>query len=337
MKSKNILIVTDAWTPQINGVVTTLTNVVKKCKGLGHTVTVFSANNCKRRVPVFFYPEIVLGIPSKQEISKTLATQYDHIHISTPEGPCGIGFRKFLDKTDKNYSTAYHTKFPEYVNDKFPFVPVWLGKYYMKKIHKNSKCVLVPTMSVYKELQKQKFENIKLWSRGIDAEIFKPKRKHTGYCETEKLAVCVSRVSSEKNLEDFFKLDIDCKKIMVGGGPQLEYYKKKYPRVQFVGMKRGAELADFYQKADVFVFPSRTDTFGVVMIEALACGTPVAAYDVTGPKDIIANGLNGYIGDDLKANVEKCLKLNRRKVYESSKIHSWDTATKQFLNSLVNV
>lgn len=328
---KKILIVTDAWTPQINGVVTTLTNVVKQLRNRGHDVRVFSPEDCAMRFPLPSYPEIVLGIPRLSQCRQAIDLDGpDHIHISTPEGPLGTVFRWLCDRRGKKYSTAYHTKFPEFVNAKLPWIKVSWGRRFMRWINQNSQAILVPAPSIYQELEQQGYANIIQWSRGIDTEIFHPDVRKFN---TEKTLVCVSRVSREKNLEDFFRLPY--RKIMVGGGPQLAEYQEKYPEVEFVGMKTGRELADHYRRGDVFVFPSRTDTFGVVMIESLACGTPIAAYDVTGPRDIVINGHNGFIGADLNQCVEKCFGINRQQVYESSKIYTWDKATKNFEDSLV--
>jgi len=332
--TKKILLITDAWRPQVNGVVTTLTNVVDRIRQEGHEVTVFSPDQCPIRFPLPGYSEIVLGIPRPTQVAHHLdLLKPDHVHISTPEGPLGQIFRIALNRRQMNYTTAYHTKFPEFVNAKFNWVPVSVGHKFMKSINSRSKKILVPTQSMVNELEALGYENVKLWSRGYDTGLFKPDHE----VNSEKIFVCVSRVSVEKNLEDFFRLDLPGRKIMVGDGPQRKKYENKYRDVQFVGSKSGTELARYYQKADVFVFPSRTDTYGVVMLESIACGTPVAAYDVTGPRDVITNGLNGYLGEDLEKIALSCLDLNRQVVHESSKIHTWEKATQQFMETLVEV
>ena len=330
--TKKILLITDAWTPQINGVVTTLTNIVARLEKQGHTVNVFSPDKCPVRFPLPGYSEIVLGLPRPTQVAHHIDLfRPDHVHISTPEGPLGQIFRMALDRRGINYTTAYHTKFPEFVNAKFNWVPVSVGHRFMKRINRRSKSILVPTQSMVDELHSQGYGNTKLWSRGYDTDLFRPDHEP----RPEKTFVCVSRVSVEKNLEDFFRLELPGRKVMVGDGPQRKAYEKRYPDVEFVGAKSGKELARFYQKADVFVFPSRTDTFGVVMLESIACGTPVAAYDVTGPRDVIKNGVNGYLGDDLKKSALLCLDLNRQTVHDSSKIHTWEKATKDFFETLV--
>ena len=333
MKSKKILIVSDAWEPQVSGVVTTLNNTIKELEKMGHEVRVFSPQDCRFRFPLPFYSEIKLGIPFSRKIHEAIAWNPDHIHISTPEGPIGSRFRRRLNHKGIRYSTAYHTKYPEFVKSKIPFFPLWLGHVFMRYANKRSTAIMVPTESMIEELTNLGYKNVRLWSRGYDEEVFSPNFTPNYY----PIFVCVSRVSVEKNLEDFFELNLPGEKIMVGDGPDRKRYEKKYPEVTFVGYKKGRELANHYRYADVFVFPSRKDTFGVVMIESLACGTPIAAYDVTGPKDLVENGVNGYIGDDLRANVMKCLDLNRKSVYNTSHKYTWESATHQFLENLVDI
>ena len=332
MKSKKILIVSDAWEPQVSGVVTTLNNTIRELEKMGHEVRVFSPQDCRFRFPLPFYSEIKLGIPFSKKIHEAIKWNPDHIHISTPEGPIGMRFRRKLNHLGIRYSTAYHTKYPEFIRSKLP-IPLWLSHKYMRYVNKRATAIMVPTESMVEELTNLGYKNVKLWSRGYDENVFSPDFERNIY----PIFVCVSRVSVEKSLEDFFELNLPGQKIMVGDGPDRKRYQSKYPEVQFVGYKKGKELADYYRDADVFIFPSIKDTFGVVMIESLACGTPIAAYDVTGPKDIVKNGVNGFIGDDLRANAMKCLDLNRESVYETSKRYTWESATNQFLINLVEI
>lgn len=332
MSSKKILIVSDAWEPQVSGVVTTLNNTIRELEKMGHEVRVFSPQDCRFRFPLPFYSEIKLGFPLGKKIHEVIGWKPDHIHISTPEGPIGTRFRRRLNHLGIEYTTAYHTKYPEFIRAKLP-IPLWLSHKYMRYVNKRATAIMVPTESMIEELTELGYKNVKLWSRGYDESIFEPDFESNRY----PIFVCVSRVSVEKSLEDFFELNLPGQKIMVGDGPDRKMYEKKYPDVQFVGYKKGKELAHYYQDADVFVFPSRKDTFGVVMIESLACGTPIAAYDVTGPKDIVENGVNGYLGEDLHANAMKCLDLNREKVYETSRKYSWEEATQHFLNNLEKI
>ena len=328
-----ILIISDAWLPQINGVVTTLTNVKKELEKSGYEVEVFSPEDCRIKFPLPFYPEITLGIPSKKKIKKRLDCEPpDFIHISTPEGPIGSRFRHILDKRKWNYTTGYHTKFPEFVKSIIPILPISWGHKFMKFVNRKSKKIMVPTPSMIQELTSMGYLNVVLWGRGYNSNRFYP--KHTP--NKTPIFLCVSRVSVEKNLESFFKLNLPGKKIMVGDGPAKKQYEKKYSdTVEFVGMKKGKELTKYYQLADVFVFPSKKDTFGVVMVESLACGTPVAAYKVTGPKDVVKNGINGWIGNDLNQNAIRCLEINRNDVYETSKQYTWKKSSQDFFQNLV--
>lgn len=330
MNTKKILIVTDAWEPQVSGVVTTLNNTIRELEKMGHTVEVFSPQECRYRFPLPFYSEIKLGIPSRRRIKQTISQGFDHIHISTPEGPIGSAFCRRLNRLGIRYTTAYHTKFPEFVKRKLPFIPLWLSHIFMRYVNRRSTAIMVPTPSMIEELTELGYKNVKLWSRGYDEDVFGPDLTK----KEEPVFVCISRVSVEKSLEDFFELDLPGRKIMVGDGPDRKMYQKKYKDVEFVGYKKGKELAQYYKDASVFVFPSRLDTFGVVMIESIACGTPIAAYNVTGPKDIVENGVNGYIGDDLWVNTINCLELDRERVYASSRKFTWESATIQFLNNL---
>lgn len=333
-----ILIITDAWLPQVNGVVTTLVNLTEQLRSLGHEVKIFSPEDCKIRFALPSYPEIRLGVPAWGE-PRRIIEQFlpDYVHVSTPEAPLGIFFRRILDQLGMRYSTAYHTKFPEFIKAKFPWFPLSWARRYMRHINRYSENILVPTASVAQHLQQHGFDpaKIKLWTRGIRRDIFQPLQSRTN--NPVPVYLCVSRVSSEKNLETFFQMPVQGRKIMVGDGPQLEDYRRLYPGVEFVGTQQGPALASYYQTADVFVFPSKTDTFGIVMIEAMACGTPVAAYDVEGPKDIVINGTNGLRGDNLVDLAEQCLLLDRKQVYESSKIYSWEKTTEQFLVNLKTV
>ena len=334
---KRILIVSDAWKPQVNGVVTTLTNVSEKLREMGHDVRVVSPEDCSFRFRVPFYPEILLGLPKKRVMENLLHEfQPNYIHISTPEGPLGRCWRKLCKKYALRYTTAYHTKFPEFVKSITKVIPVSLGDMFMKHVNKHSTYIMVPTRSMIDELREKGYENVKLWGRGYDEEIFGPVKRVPQQNDPPRL-LCVSRISAEKNLEDFFELDVRGDKIMVGDGPERKKYEKRYPDVTFVGFKEGLELASYYQNADVFVFPSKKDTFGVVMIESLACGTPIAGYNVTGPKDIVINSYNGFIGNDLKTNVIKCLDIDRDTVYRSSSKYSWTGSANQFLDNLVRI
>lgn len=330
-----ILLVTDAWKPQVNGVVTTLTNLVDQARNHGDRIYVYHPGRCSLRFKLSLYPEIEVGIPNFVKVYKILKTQkWDHVHIATPEGPLGFTFSTTCRVIKIPYSCSCHTKFPEFVNSRFKWFPVSLGWKIMKYLYSGSEVVLTTTNSMVQELKRRGFSQKNYsWTRGVDRNIFYPDDT-----ANSNILLCVSRVSHEKGLDDFCSLDIPgfCK-VVVGDGPYLETLKARYPAVKFVGKQTGNQLANYYRSAAVFVFPSKNDTFGVVNIESIACGTPVAAYPVTGPIDIIESGLNGYLSDNLEHAVQKCLELDRTKVYNSSLKWSWEACYRRFKNILVEV
>jgi glycosyltransferase involved in cell wall biosynthesis len=258
----------------------------------------------------------------------------DYIHIAT-EGPIGLRVRQYLDKHDYRYNTAYHTKFPEGLRKLFG-IPETLTWPLIRWFHKHSGKVLTTTDTMVKELRDHGFDGeIISWTRGVDRDIFTPDLREEVLA---KYLLCVSRVSKEKNLEKFFELDYPgYLKIMVGDGPMLETYKKQYPDVYFTGFKTGKDLAKYYANAEVFVFPSQWETFGIVMIEAMACGTPVAAYPVQGPMDVVEQGITGFMDENLATAVYRCIGLNRKTVHEGSQSWSWEAAWKIFKDNLVEL
>ena len=337
--NRKILLITDAWFPQVNGVVTTLSNLVKQAKLNGDTIYVYHPNRCKIRFPLPFYPEIKIGIPNPFHVRKLLKKQkWDHIHIATPEGSLGITFARTCRRLNIPFSASCHTKFPEFVNARLPFISVNLGWKWMKHVYRDATHVLTTTASMKQELIDHGFtQKIYSWSRGFDKNIFNSDlRKQDD--STYKVLLYVGRVSHEKNIEDFCKLKINnTVKIVVGDGPQRKYLEEKYSDVKFVGYKHGKELAEYYANSDVFVFPSKADTFGIVMIESMACGTPIAAYPVTGPIDVIKNGVNGYMHENLYFAVKECLTIDRNIVIEESGNWSWEICYDQFVNILLPI
>ena len=328
--TKTILIITDNLPEQINGVVTTYKNIEACALRDGYHVDYlhpgwFSYIDCPK------YNEVKLSYP--RNMGKKIASlDPDYIHIAT-EGPLGVWARKYLSLCGIRHNTAYHTKFPEGLKKLFG-IPESLTWRFVRWFHKHSGRVLTTTDSMVTELKAHGFGGEVIpWTRGVDREIFTPDLRED---VPAKYLLCVSRVSKEKNLEKFFELDYSgYLKIMVGDGPMLEKYKKQYPDVHFTGAKRGKDLARYYANAEVFVFPSRWETFGIVMIEAMACGTPVAAYPCQGPEDVIDQAETGFMNESLADAVTACLQLNRDRVYKGSLRWTWDKAWEIFRDNLV--
>jgi len=327
---KKILIITDNLPKQINGVVTTYSNIEICGQADGYEIAYltpedFSYIDCPK------YHEVKLAWPRNMG-KKIAAIGPDYIHVAT-EGPLGIWARKYLSICDIKHNTAYHTKFPEGLKKLFG-IPETLTWRFVRWFHKHSGKVLTTTDSMVRELEAHGFKGEVIpWTRGVDRDIFKPELRENF---PGKYLLCVSRVSKEKNLEAFLELDYPgYQKIMVGGGPMLEIYKKKYPDVTFTGFKTGVDLALYYANAEVFVFPSKWETFGIVMIEAMACGTPVAAYPCQGPEDVVEPGVTGFLDQDLATAVHRCMGLSRDKVLEGSQKWSWQRAWEIFRNHLI--
>jgi len=332
--TKTILIITDNLKDQINGVVTTYKNIEICAVRDGYNVVVLDPGRF-RYIDCPGYNEVKIAYPRNlgkkiEEISP------DYIHIAT-EGPLGLWARAYLSLAGIPHNTAYHTKFPEGLRKLFG-IPEFITWRFVRWFHKHSGKVLTTTDSMVAELKSHGFDGeVISWTRGVDRDIFNPSYR-TGTAVNGPILVCVSRVSKEKNLEAFFELDYpSANKIMVGDGPMLETYRKKYPDVHFTGFRTGKDLAKYYAMADVFVFPSRWETFGIVMIEAMACGTPVAAFPCQGPEDVIDEGVTGCMNDELKQAVKDALMLNRTKVWEGSGRWTWDKAWQIFRDNLVSV
>jgi len=330
---KTVLIITDNLANQINGVVTTYKNI-EACAIRDGFRFVYITPNEFRYFDCPIYNEVKIAYPRKmgEKIEKICP---DHIHIAT-EGPVGLWARAYLTKHGYRYNTAYHTKFPEGLKT-LAGIPESLTWLYIKWFHRHTGKVLSTTQSMVDQLKEKKLiADIVPWTRGVDRAIFNSSYRN----KKDKVIdlLCVSRVSKEKNLEDFFELKYsNARKTMVGDGPMLEIYKKNYPDVNFVGFKVGKDLAEYFANADVFVFPSKWETFGIVMIEAMACGTPVAAYPTQGPIDVIDEEFTGYMSIDLTFAIDKCLMLNRKIVEEKSFRWSWDEAWSIFKNNLVSI
>ncbi|MBA4729757.1 MAG: glycosyltransferase family 1 protein [SAR86 cluster bacterium] len=328
---KKILIITDAWEPQVNGVVTTMTTVLKHLKKKNFLVEVLHPGHF-HTFPLPNYPEISIAWNFWDLKKKIKKINPDFIHISV-EGPLGVTARHFCVEQNIPYTSAIHTKFPEYVYERFG-IGLDVTKGLLKWFHNSAAKTLVNTKSHKEELIKDGFTDLVLWSRGFDDKIFYP----SNVGGKGNYLLYVGRVAIEKNIEEFLTLDTKMQKVVVGGGPKLKSYQKKYKDVKFLGYKSGRELAEIYRDAACFVFPSKTDTFGIVLIESLACGTPLAGFNVTGPKDIVIEGVNGCLTEDnLLEAVNNAIACDRKKVFETSVDYTWEKVTEQFISSLVSV
>jgi glycosyltransferase involved in cell wall biosynthesis len=322
-----VLIVTDAWSPQVNGVVVTLVHTVAQLARIGHDVGLITPEGF-RTMPMPGYPEIPLALFPGREVARRIdAFRPEALHIAT-EGPLGIAARSACLHRRQAFTTAYHTQFPEYVHARCR-LPVGISYAWLRRFHAPSSAVMCGTPALLERLRARGFANLVLWSRGVDTSLFTPAPREARTGE-RPIFLYVGRVAVEKNLEAFCRLDVPGTKWIVGDGPARSSLEARYPRVRFFGTRHGVDLASFYQQADVFVFPSRTDTFGLVMVEALACGTPVAAYPVTGPLDVITDTSAGILSHDLRDAAMEALRCDRDAARRFGLRFSWETATRQF-------
>lgn len=343
MRTRKILVFTDAWDPQVNGVVNTLKETASVASKTFDAEMIFiTPLDFGFKFPCPTYPEIKLVFPTKKQLSKIfLDTNPSHIHIAT-EGPIGQSAAKFCYDMGLRYTTSYHTNFDQYRS----FLPKKLVRWYLNRVHKNSSCIMVSTKSMQSRLQTlygYDKNKIKLWGRGVDSDLFFYDENQKSTDPYVKQLLYVGRVSSEKNIEDFLNLPdsdnlFEYVKTVVGDGPQRKELEKKYtsPNIKFLGVLKGKELADAYRSADVFVFPSTSDTFGMVQVEAMACGTPVAAYPCMGPIDVIVPGLTGYMNTDLSYAVTSAMNVDRSNCAKyARKQYKWERTTGEFLDNLV--
>ena len=331
---KKILIITDNLQTQINGVVTTFRSIEPYAIQDGYCIayldpSYFNYINCPG------YPEVKLALP--RNIGKCITNiAPDYIHIAT-EGPVGFAARCWLDTKGYIYNTSYHTKFPEFLKQLYG-IPEWLTYKYVRWFHKHSGKVLTTTETMVRELQSHGFKsNIVSWTRGVDREKLTPSMRPLRGMGLKPRVLYVGRVSREKNLEALCKLEDKYYIQIVGDGPELERLRKRYPKAVFFGYRQGHELADLYASAEVFAFPSKTDTFGIVIIEAMSLGTPVSAYPVPGPQDIITQGVTGFMDADLETAIDRCLTLDRSKVEQHSKCWTWQACWNIFKQNLVRI
>lgn len=326
-----IMIVTDAWEPQVNGVVRTLKSTTRELTALGHRVELLTPLEF-RTVPCPTYPEIRLSLlPGRRVRERIEQFAPDALHIAT-EGPLGMAARSYALKHGLPFTTAYHTRFPEYVQARFG-IPLSATYRFLRWFHGPSRAVMAPTPVVKQDLEKFGFGNVVLWTRGVDLDIFHPMESKV-LNSARPIFLYVGRVAIEKNVEAFLALDLPGSKWVAGEGPALAELKSRYPEVNYLGVLSQAELAKVYAAADVFVFPSRTDTFGLVLLEALACVTPAAAYPVTGPIDVLGDGGAGAMRDDLREACLDALKIDRGAARAWAERFSWRAASEQFASHL---
>ena len=326
-----IALATDAWSPQTNGVVRTLAITVAELERAGHAVEVLHPS-LFRTVPCPSYAEIRLALLPYRELARRLARfAPDAVHIAT-EGPLGVAARRWCRRHGQPFTTSYHTQFPEYVRARAP-VPLALTYAHLRRFHGAAARTLVATPSMRRQLEERGFLNLAIWSRGVDTALFRPRQRgRLGL--PRPLWLYFGRVAVEKGIEDFLELDVPGSKLVVGGGPAEKELRVRYPQAVFTGFRYGEELAGLVAEADVFVFPSRTDTFGLVLLEAMACGVPVAAYPVTGPIDVVVNGVTGVLDHDLRAAALGALRLDRVACRSHAEGFTWLAATQQFLAHL---
>jgi glycosyltransferase involved in cell wall biosynthesis len=329
-----IAIISDAWTPQVNGVVTTLVDLQQRLAAAGHVVTVIEPS-AFRRVPCPGYREIELAWRPGAELGRRLEVAVpDAIHIAT-EGPLGLAARAWCLRRKLPFTTAFHSRFPEFLTAAFGVPSRW-GYAALRRFHAPSSGVLVPSASTVEILARHGFANLRRWSHGIDLALFHP--GHRAVLDLPRpLFLFVGRISPEKNLEAFLRLNLPGSKLVCGGGPLLEHYRRAHPEVHFRGSMARSELAAVYGAADAFVYPSRTDTFGLVMLEALACGTPVAAYPVAGPLDVVGASDGGVLDVDLRRAALAALNVPRAKARARALEFDWNAVSRQFLSHLAPI
>ena len=336
--ARRILIVSDAWRPQVNGVVRTLATVADELRALGHHVEVVGPDRF-RTIPCPTYPDIRLSILPKRPLARIIeAFAPDHLHVAT-EGPLGLAARSWAKRRRFSFTSSFHTRFPEYIHARTG-IPVGIAYAFLRRFHNDASATLIATKSLQEDLAARGFTRLVRWSRGVDLSRFNPEPRRDWAAEygvARPIFLYVGRIAVEKNIDAFLELDLPGSKIVVGGGPQLAALKARFPDVVFTGPFSEAELAAAYAGGDVFVFPSRTDTFGLVVLEALACGVPVAAYDVTGPKDILADasGHVGAFGPDLRSAALAALDADRSDCRAHAERFTWAACAAIFLSALV--
>ncbi len=326
-----ILIATDAWRPQVNGVVRTLEALAENAPRHGAEISMLTPERF-RTVPMPGYREIRLALPDSRLVAESIEAARPHaIHIAT-EGPVGLQVLRYCRSHRLPFTTCYHTRYPEYLSARLP-VPLSLSYAYLRRFHNAGAATMVATQGLQHELQSRGFTKIVQWKRGVDLPFFAAGR--TGALRLPRpISLCVARLAVEKNIDAFLKLDLPGTKVVVGEGPARRDLERAYPDAVFLGLKTGRELADIYASSDVFVFPSRTDTYGLVLIEALAAGLPVAAFPVAGPRDILAGSGCGAMAEDLRIAVFAALAIPRDACKAFAERHGLDDSTRSFIGNV---
>jgi glycosyltransferase involved in cell wall biosynthesis len=328
-----ILVATDAWHPQVNGVVRTLAMMAEAAKEFGDEVS-FLTPESFRTFAMPSYPDLRLALPGPSKTARLIeAARPDSIHIAT-EGPIGLLVRRYCRKHGLAFTTSFHTRFPEYISARLPIPESWIWAA-LRRFHGPSQAVMAATPALATELRQRGFRNVVLWPRGVDAKLFHPRAVDLGL--PRPVFVCVGRVAVEKNLEAFLDLDLPGTKLIVGDGPARASLARRYPQAVFLGARQGDELAQAYAASDVFVFPSRTDTFGLVLLEALASGLPVAAFPVTGPRDVIGAEPVGVLDEDLRTACLKALKISPQACLEFAAKHTWEASARAFVDQMADI
>ncbi len=324
-----VLVATDAWRPQVNGVVRTLGSLARAAAKLGVEIDFLSPDGFWT-FPVPTYPGLRLAMPRRKRIAERIeSAKPDAIHIAT-EGPIGHAVRAYCIRNKRPLTTSYTTRFPEYISARSPIPQQWIYNA-LWRFHAAAAVTMVATPSLMTELSERRFGNLGMWTRGVDVDLFRPDRA-IDLDFPRPIFMTVGRVAVEKNLPAFLSLDLPGSKVVIGAGPQEGELKRRFPAAKFLGQLDNGILAAHLAAADVFVFPSRTDTFGVVQLEALASGVPIAAFPVTGPKDVIGNHPIGVLNEDLRVACMQALWISRESCREFALRYSWENSARQFID-----
>lgn len=328
-----ILIATDAWHPQVNGVVRTLTMMAEAARSFDAEVC-FLTPQSFRTVALPSYPDLRVALPGRRKIARLIAeARPDNIHIAT-EGPIGFAVRAYCRRRGVPFTTSFHTRFPEYISARLPIPQSWIWAA-LRRFHGAASAVMAATPALAHELRGRGFRDVVLWPRGVDTALFHPRTADLGL--PRPVFLSVGRVAVEKNLAAFLALDLPGTKVVVGDGPARAALQRDFPDAMFLGALHGEALAAAYAAADVFVFPSRTDTFGLVLLEALASGVPVAAYPVTGPLDVIGDAPVGILHEDLRIACVAALELSPERCLRFAARQTWEASARAFIDNILRM